>query len=999
MTTPPALEISKLRREFPAGEGTITALNDIDLVIQPGDMVAIVGQSGSGKSTLMNILGCLDRPTSGTYKVGGRATSDLAPDELAELRREHFGFIFQRYHLLGDLTALGNVEVPAIYSGTPPEDRKSRATQLLGRLGLEARTDHRPGQLSGGQQQRVSIARALMNGGEIVLADEPTGALDTASGEEVMRILKGLHNEGHTVIIVTHDMEVAEHCERVIEIRDGAIINDRKGAGRGEAETQGLPPIATRTQGGFQAALDSFGEALRMAILAMKAHRMRTFLTMLGIIIGIASVVCVVALGEGSRQKVLTQIASIGTNTLEIMPGRSFGDTRSGRIRTLVVADADALARQPYADSVTPTVSTNVTLRYGATAATATINGVGEQYFRVRGLTLAQGRLFDASDVADLSQGIVIDQNTVKTLFPSESPIGKVILLGSVPARVTGVTSTTGQGFGGNQDALNVYMPYTAVNARMLGTSSLRSITMRVKDDTDSATAQTGVTNLLTKRHGTVDFIIVNTDQIRATITATTTTLTLLISAIAIISLIVGGIGVMNIMLVSVTERTSEIGVRMAVGARQRDILQQFLIEAVLVCLIGGVLGILVALGFGVIFSLFSSDFHPDLFGQFDYRRLPVLDPDRRRLRLPAGTQCRPPRPCHRAYEGLIMKSGTIALSLVAMMLSACAATPYSTPQVDTPAHFAHAGDGSDATAVTTNWWMQFNDPALNSLVSTVLEKNNDLAAAALRVQQAQLQAGLTRLDQFPQVSGALGATTSSSTRLSANLSVSYEADLWGRLAANTRAANWEVDATDQDRQTAQLALIGTVCELYWRIAYTHQQIAVGQQSLDYAVKVRDLITVQHNAGAVSGVETAEADQSVNTQQANLASLQQQLVEDRSALTVLLGGEAWPEANEPQALPDTPLPDVRAGLPAELLGRRPDLRAAEDRLRESLADVDIAKTSLYPGLNLTASGGASSSELGSLFRNPTGTVAAALSLPFLDFPRLNLNVKTTQKEL
>lgn len=609
MTTPPALEITKLRREFPAGEGTITALNDIDLVIQPGEMVAIVGQSGSGKSTLMNILGCLDRPTSGTYKVGGRVTSDLEPDELAELRREHFGFIFQRYHLLGDLTALGNVEVPAIYSGTSPEQRKTRATELLGRLGLEARTGHRPGQLSGGQQQRVSIARALMNGGEIVLADEPTGALDTTSGEEVMRILKGLHSEGHTVIIVTHDLEVADHCERVIEIRDGSIINDRKGAGLGEAESQGLPPITTRTQGGWQTLVDSFNEALHMALLAMNAHRMRTFLTMLGIIIGIASVVCVVALGEGSRQNVLAQIASIGTNTLEIMPGRGFGDIRSGRIRTLVVADADALARQPYADSVTPTVTTNVTLRYGPTAATATINGVGEQYFRVRGLTLAQGRLFDASDVAALSQGIVIDQNTVKTLFPNESPIGKVILLGSVPARVIGVISATGQSFGGNQDALNIYMPYTAVNARMLGTSSLRSITMRVKDDTDSATAQTGVTNLLTKRHGTVDFVIVNTDQIRATITATTTTLTLLISAIAVISLIVGGIGVMNIMLVSVTERTSEIGVRMAVGARQRDILQQFLIEAVLVCLIGGVLGILVALGFGVVFSLFSSDF------------------------------------------------------------------------------------------------------------------------------------------------------------------------------------------------------------------------------------------------------------------------------------------------------------------------------------------------------------------------------------------------------
>ncbi|ESQ84630.1 ABC transporter [Asticcacaulis sp. AC466] len=610
MTAPPALEVSKLRREFPAGEGTITVLHDIDLTVMPGEMLAIVGQSGSGKSTLMNILGCLDRPTAGTYKVGGRPTSELGPDELAELRREHFGFIFQRYHLLGDLTALGNVEVPAIYSGTPPENRKTRAADLLGRLGLADRTGHRPGQLSGGQQQRVSIARALMNGGEIVLADEPTGALDTASGEEVMRILKGLHKEGHTVIIVTHDMEVAEHCERVIEIRDGRIINDRKGEGRGVAEDQGLPPVAATSQGGFQAAIDSFNEAFRMAVLAMNAHRMRTFLTMLGIIIGIASVVCVVALGEGSRQQVLAQIASIGTNTLQINPGQGFGDTRSGRVRTLVVSDANALAKQPYADSVTPLVQSNAVMRSGSIAANATIMGVGEQYDRVRGLTMAQGRWLTAEDISGLSQDVVIDDNTYNTLYPNGGkPLGQVILLGSVPARIVGVTNkSTGIG-GGSPDALNIYMAYTAVNSRIVGSNVLRSITVRIKDDTESSVAQSGVTTLLTQRHGTQDFTILNTDEIRQTITATTTTLTVLISAIAIISLIVGGIGVMNIMLVSVTERTSEIGVRMAVGARTRDIMQQFLIEAVLVCLIGGVLGIVTALLFGVIFKLFSSDF------------------------------------------------------------------------------------------------------------------------------------------------------------------------------------------------------------------------------------------------------------------------------------------------------------------------------------------------------------------------------------------------------
>ncbi|MDZ4372878.1 MAG: ATP-binding cassette domain-containing protein, partial [Phenylobacterium sp.] len=180
--TAPLIQLAAVRREFPAGDEVIVALNDVDLTIESGEMIAIVGASGSGKSTLMNILGCLDRPTAGSYRVAGRETGSLEPDELAQLRREHFGFIFQRYHLLGDLTALGNVEVPAIYAGRSREARRERAQALLARLGIGERAGHTPGKLSGGQQQRVSIARALMNGGEIILADEPTGALDTHSG-------------------------------------------------------------------------------------------------------------------------------------------------------------------------------------------------------------------------------------------------------------------------------------------------------------------------------------------------------------------------------------------------------------------------------------------------------------------------------------------------------------------------------------------------------------------------------------------------------------------------------------------------------------------------------------------------------------------------------------------------------------------------------------------------------------------------------------------------
>ncbi|MFN3524294.1 MAG: MacB family efflux pump subunit [Phenylobacterium sp.] len=608
----PLIELKDLRKSFPAGDSDLVVLKDLDLTIEAGEMVAIMGASGSGKSTLMNILGCLDRPTSGSYRVAGVDVSGLSPDELAALRRERFGFIFQRYHLLSDLTATANVETPAIYAGMTAEARRERAQSLLRRLGLGERLGHRPNQLSGGQQQRVSIARALMNGGEIVLADEPTGALDTVSGAEVMAILRELNDEGRTVIIVTHERSVAEQCDRIIEISDGVVVADTRRPARSEApsKAEALAP-AYRHETALEAWRSRFTEAFRMALLAMNAHRLRTFLTMLGIIIGIASVVSVVALGEGSRRQVLANISAIGTNTLEIMPGKDFGDMRSGAVRTLVVGDADALARQPYVDSVTPTVQTSVTLRFGNVAASGQASGVGDQYFRVRGMSIAQGRFFDADSVKSYAQDVVIDDNTRETLFKDfkGSPVGQVILVGATPARVIGVAAKQANSFGGGGENLSVYLPYTTVQARMLGTSTLRSVTVRVSDDTESAVAEEGVTRLLTRRHGTKDFFIINTDQIRQTITATTETMTTLIAAIAVISLVVGGIGVMNIMLVSVTERTAEIGVRMAVGARQGDILQQFLIEAILVCLLGGAIGVLAALAFGAVFSTFGSSF------------------------------------------------------------------------------------------------------------------------------------------------------------------------------------------------------------------------------------------------------------------------------------------------------------------------------------------------------------------------------------------------------
>lgn len=607
MTPQPLLQLHGISRRFQAGDQNVTVLKEINLSIAQGEMVAIVGASGSGKSTLMNILGCLDRPSEGDYQVAGRSTAQLDRDSLAELRREHFGFIFQRYHLLGDLSAQGNVEVPAVYAGHSRSARQQRAADLLQRLGLAQRLNYRPSQLSGGQQQRVSIARALMNGGEVILADEPTGALDSHSGQEVMSILKDLHARGHTVVIVTHDMQVAEHAQRIIELSDGEIVADRR---KTTPHTVARLPIAQdNAVSRWQSQRDRLYEAFKMALLAMASQRLRTLLTMLGIIIGIASVVSVVALGKGSQQQVLANINAMGTSTLEVYPGKDFGDMRSAAVQTLRATDADALAQQGYVHSVTPTVSSSTTFRYGNQSVSGAVNGVGEQYFLVRGYSIDSGMAFNRHSVDQLMQEAVIDENTRNKLFPhGANPLGEVILLGSLPCRIIGVAAKKQSGFGSDEN-LNVWIPYTTAMKRMLGQSYLKSITVRVNNDIDLTSAEDGVTRLLSQRHGGKDFFVMNTDSIRQTIEKTTATLTLLVSMIALISLVVGGIGVMNIMLVSVTERTREIGVRMAVGARASDIMQQFLIEAVLVCLLGGTLGVLLSLGIGVVFSQFSDNF------------------------------------------------------------------------------------------------------------------------------------------------------------------------------------------------------------------------------------------------------------------------------------------------------------------------------------------------------------------------------------------------------
>ncbi|MBX9330181.1 ABC transporter permease, partial [Serratia marcescens] len=471
------IELKGISRTYTNGGQALTVLKDIDLTIAAGELVAIIGASGSGKSTLMNIMGCLDVPDRGDYYISGQNAAHLSPDELARLRREHIGFIFQRYHLMPDLSALGNVEIPAIYANARRDQRRQRAAQLLARLGLEGREDHKPGQLSGGQQQRVSIARSLINGGEIILADEPTGALDTQSGQEVLAILSELNQRGHTVVIVTHDMNVAQHAQRVIELRDGEIIAD---SGHQSAPAVALPPPNRSRQSGWQSLIDRTRESLHMALKAMNAHRLRTALTMTGIIFGIAAVVTVVALGEGAKQRTLENIKGLGTNVVSIYPGRDFFDDAIDSIRTLVPADADALAQQSFVDSVSPEVSASDSIRFRSKSATASITGVGRDYFRVNGITLVQGATF--RDDRNALQEVIIDDNARQALFGDfgVEPLGQIVFLGSVPARVVGVAKSE-RNYAPNR--ISVWMPYSTVMYRMVGKTTLSGITVRLKDD------------------------------------------------------------------------------------------------------------------------------------------------------------------------------------------------------------------------------------------------------------------------------------------------------------------------------------------------------------------------------------------------------------------------------------------------------------------------------------------------------------------------------------
>ena len=583
------------------GRPEVEVLRDIDLRIDAGEFVAIVGQSGSGKSTLMNLIGCLDRPSAGRYLFRGRDVAGFDADELARLRREAFGFVFQGYHLIATDSAQENVEMPAVHAGLGGAERARRAQSLLARLGLGERLHLRPNQLSGGQQQRVSIARALMNGGQIILADEPTGALDSQSGAEVMALLHELADAGHTVVLITHDRRVAAQARRVIEIRDGCIVGDRQNLPPQGPEAVQAPGVAGATSGRGGPPLAGLREALRSAWRSMRLHRVRTALTLLGIVIGVASVIVMLAIGVGAREEVIARLGALGSTIMYI---NNRTPPQGGPAGVTTLDDLEVIARLPEVAHVMPVARDPAMVRAGNVSWQADTIAATAAWPAIHHWNLAEGRFFTVAEDDELAPVVVIGQKVRERFFGDTSPLGQTLLIDKTPFQVVGVMAEKGAGEGGKSRDDLVVVPYRSGILRIFpnGRSFDPHYTViQARDSASVLPAQAAIETLLRARHGREDFYIFNAAARLNAEAEARDSMTTMLSLIAAVSLLVGGIGVMNVMMMSVKERTREIGIRMATGARQRDIQRQFLTEAVLLTMVGGSVGVLVGLLIGAI--------------------------------------------------------------------------------------------------------------------------------------------------------------------------------------------------------------------------------------------------------------------------------------------------------------------------------------------------------------------------------------------------------------
>ncbi|MEK9877289.1 MAG: MacB family efflux pump subunit [Betaproteobacteria bacterium] len=605
--TQPLIKLENLSRTYVTEGGVqVKALKRINLEINRGEFVAIMGQSGSGKSTLMNILGCLDKPTGGSYFFMDRNISSYSQDELAALRREAFGFIFQSYNLLNNENAINNVQIPAIYKAIPNKQRYARAKDLLDSLGLGDRLDHRPMELSGGQQQRVSIARAMMNGASVILADEPTGALDSNSGQEVLALLKKLSEEGKTVILITHDKQIASYANRIISIKDGEIVGDED-RNTSKQAVQDNNDELIQSDSHKLVILSSIKEAYRMAISSLRSNLFRTILTLLGIVIGVSSVVTLMAVGEGAQQNIIRVMEQLGTNVLTLRPER-LPNSRRNMPSTLTVSDAQRISNEvPNVIAAIPQKQLgNATVRFGGLDTNTTVVATTENMPTVNSWSLSQGIFFSDADGEELAPIAVLGSEVRSDLFPGGmDPIGQFILVNNVPFQIIGLLNEKGaQGWNNPDDA--IYIPYQTGVFRLFGQQFADEIRILVEDADVIEQTQENILEFVRYIHSANDVRINQNTAMLESASEATATITILLGAVAAISLIVGGIGVMNIMLVSVTERTREIGIRMATGARQFDILMQFLTESVVVSIIGGVLGVIIGIGLALLISSFQ---------------------------------------------------------------------------------------------------------------------------------------------------------------------------------------------------------------------------------------------------------------------------------------------------------------------------------------------------------------------------------------------------------
>ena len=656
-TAQPVIRVENVTRTFVVGDVKVEALGGINLTVRSGEFVAVMGSSGSGKSTLMNILGCLDQPTSGRYFFQGVNVAALHEPDLARIRSERIGFVFQSFNLLARTNALENVSLPLYYAAAGPKgraERIARAREALKLLGLADRERNTPGQLSGGQQQRVAIARALINTPSLLLADEPTGNLDTRTSHEIMETLRSLNRkQGVTIILVTHEVDIAAYADRVVTMRDGLVVSDERAAGLVGPAVVVKPQRAPFEQaGGVSAPILPTGGFLAFALMILAAaaqaigrNWMRSALTMLGVFIGVAALIVMVAVGNGASEAVRKQIESLGTNVVVVLPGAlTLGGIRAGfgSASTLTVADARAIRREdPAVAQVGYVIRQSAQVQYGGQNWTTMIQGVSANYPAVTNWRIAAGRGITAEDESKANLVVVIGRTVYQQLFsPSENPIGASILVKSVPLQVIGVLVAKGQSvFGTDQDDL-VMTPFTTAERKVLGvaapttqqtplnwpylpwpnpynlqprmTGYANQIYVQAVSQPLVQTAIHQLSETLIRRHriklGSVkDFDVRNLSQFVETAESSSRIMALLLAAVASISLIVGGIGIMNILLVSVTERTREIGLRMAIGARRLHVLLQFLAEAIFLSVSGGLAGIITAV---VISTALSLMFH-----------------------------------------------------------------------------------------------------------------------------------------------------------------------------------------------------------------------------------------------------------------------------------------------------------------------------------------------------------------------------------------------------